>query len=163
VSVTTGKAATGYASSGATMTTDSTTGNTTISLGAYSSLYLTMQVQNQSCAPGMTTKVSTNSSTLGAVTCSGTANSTFSTIMSTNSLTNSNYIWINAVEQPANAAIPQMAAFPCSSSTTAGATQTTYYEWEDSNATSGDRDFFFSLTTTCSAGHWTMTPPKLLN
>jgi hypothetical protein len=128
-------------------------------------------VVDQSCAPGMTVTVSNGQSSrsdpnplpAGTVTCSGSAGSNFNLTMSTNSATNSNYIWINAVEQAANKSIPQMSAFPCSASATAGATQTTYYEWEDSSTTSGDRDFFFSLTTACSAGNWTMAPPKLVH
>jgi hypothetical protein len=160
-----GTVTTSYASG----TTHDAAGN--ITLGSYSSLYLTMQVAYQSCAPGMTVTVSNGQSSwnnpnplpVGTVTCSGNSNSNFNLTMSTNSPTNTNYIWINGAEQAANVGIPQMSAFPCSASATAGATQTTYYEWEDSNPNSGDRDFFFSLTTTCSAGHWTMGPPRLLH
>ena len=145
----------------------------TITLSAYSNIYLTMQVQDGECAPGQTANTSANvsatstqttyynknyadlASTNTTVTCSGTANSSFSMSMSTNSATNSDFIYINGVEQPANTVTPLLTAFPCSSSTS-GQSTTIYYSWEDSNnSTSGDRDFFFSMTTTCSSGNWT--------
>ncbi len=144
----------------------------TITLSAYSNIYLTMNVQDGECAPGQTANTNANvsatqaqttyynqnyadlSSTNTTVTCSGTANSSYSMTMSTNSPNNSNYIYINGVEQPANTVIPLLTAFPCSSSTS-GQSSTIYYSWEDSNnSTSGDRDFFFSMTTTCASGKW---------
>jgi Flp pilus assembly protein TadG len=145
----------------------------TITLSTYSNIYLTMDVQNGECAPGQSANTSANATATSAqtayysqnyadvastnttVTCSGTAGSSFSMSMSTASATNSDYIYINGVEQPANTVIPLLSAFPCSTGTS-GQSKTIYYSWEDSNnSTSGDRDFFFSMTTTCSSGNWT--------
>lgn len=159
----------------------------TITLPAYSTIYLTMQVENSVCPPGQTqTSASSKgtysaaatasqlafynlyysnvSSTATTVQCSGTANSTYNMTMSTNSPTNSNYIYINGIEQPPSETIPLMDAFPCPQNPLPGQTATNYYEWEDSNnSTSGDRDFFFSLTTTCSTSNLFGGAPMLLH
>ena len=74
----------------------------------------------------------------------------------TNNTAASNYIYINGVQQAAGAAIGVGTAFPCPSNPAPGQTATNYYAWEDyDNSTSGDRDFFFAMTTSCSVGNWT--------
>ncbi len=156
----------------------------TVTFATYSSIYLTMQVNDGQCAPGMNyNQVSQSMGNDGFngwnwftqhyhvdnnndaqqinVGCTGTASSnpTWSLTESTNSAAHSDYIWINGSEQPASTVMPLLTAFPCPADPTPGQTATNYYSWEDSNtAASGDRDFFFSLTTTCSQGNWTNAP-----
>ncbi len=160
------------------------------SFANYTNLYLTMQVSSTECAPtyipstSASFKLNTLSSTAyaamqamytgitssstGNVTCSssgsGTKTPAFDLTMSTNSTTNSNYIYTNGVEEPSNIITNVGAAFPCSP--TSGTSLTTYYEWENSTPVATDtRDYFFALTTTCTKGNLVGDPinTKLVN
>jgi hypothetical protein len=155
----------------------------TVTFAKYSNIYLEMDINNNSCAPGMNFQDNTsapqqmnnddwnwfgqhyqvdpvNDQQQVTVSCSGSAsgNPSWSLIESTNSASNSNYIWIDGQQQPASQIISPLTAFPCPTDPTPGAKATHYYSWEDYDATSGDRDFFFSVTTTCSTGNWTNAP-----
>lgn len=149
----------------------------------YYDLYLTMQINNGKCAPGQTASSQTvaasdadeaifesvykktwSSTKLNEnIKCAGTATSSFSKTVSTNSATNSNFLYINGAQQAANTALGLANAFPCNDSA-AGTSVTNNYEWEDNaNDTADTRDFFFSLTTTCTTNQWSGAPniPKL--
>jgi Flp pilus assembly protein TadG len=150
----------------------------------YYNLYLTMQVVNSKCAPGQTSssqnvtasasdeaifeavyKKTWTGNLLENIACSGTANNSWSMTVSTNSSTNSNYLYINGVQQPSNSILGLGDAFPCPSGVSANTPVTNNYEWEDSStSTTGTRDFFFSLTTTCTTNQWSNAPniPKLV-
>ncbi len=151
----------------------------------YYNLYLTMQIVNSRCAPGQTysaanvtasddheqkfeavyKKTWTNTKLNENIACSGTANTSWSTTVSTNSKTNSNWLYINGEQQPANTILGLANAFPCPSGVSDNTPVTNNYEWEDSNtSTTGTRDFFFSLTTTCTTNQWSNAPniPKLI-
>jgi len=152
--------------------------NNTITFNnTYYDLYLTMQVANSKCAPGRTVS-SQNVAASAAdeayfesiyqktwsgnlnedILCGGSASANYSMTVSTNSSSNSHYLYINGVEQPANTAIGLTSAFPCTAATS-GQTVTTDYEWEDSNnSTTGTRDFFFSLSTVCATDQWSNPP-----
>jgi len=154
----------------------------------YYDLYLTMDVANQQCPlnqyyyatankipsdanQSFYNSVYSSSGTIyenvgcstSAVQGSSTLSS-YSKTISTNSATYSQYLFINGVEQPSNTKIGLLSAFPCYAAN-AGQSVATEYEWEDSNTTaSGTRDYFFSLTATCSTDKWSNAPsiPKLV-
>lgn len=151
----------------------------------YYNLYLTMQIVNSRCAPGQTYSA-TNVTASDAdeqkfeavyqktwtaaklnenIACSGAANSSWSNTVSTNSKTNSNWLYINGQQQAANTVLGLANAFPCPSGVSDNTPVTNNYEWEDSStSTTGTRDFFFSLTTTCTTNQWSGAPniPKLV-
>jgi Flp pilus assembly protein TadG len=160
--------------------------NTIVFNKTYYDLYMTMQIANSRCPLGQTvyststTASDSHQAIYNAVYakkwsgsyltedigCSGTANNTWSRTISTNSASDSNFLYINGVEQKANTAIGLTQAFPCASDATASTPVTNNYEWEDnSNDTSDTRDFFFSLTTTCTLTGWNNAPniPALVN
>lgn len=173
------------ASIGATVNTAS---NNIVFNNPYYDLFLTMEVANQQCPlnqyyyatsnkipsdahQSFYNSVYSSSGTIyenvGCSTSAVQGSSTlsgYSKTISTNTTSYSQYLYINGVQQPSNTKIGLLSAFPCYAAN-AGRSVTTEYEWEDSNtAASGTRDYFFSLTASCSTDLWSNAPsiPKLV-
>ena len=151
---------------------------------AYDNLYMTLDAVDQQCAPGQVYVATTQAASQnnqawynswydqsGTVTetvgCQTPAKgstakplTTWSLHVSTDpkaepSSLNSDFIFKNGVEMPANQVISLASAFPCPSDPTPGQTATNYYAWESMDPKVGDRDFFFTMTTACSVGNYT--------
>jgi len=146
----------------------------------YYDLYLTMQIANSRCAPGQTYKSASDTASDAHeaifeavydktwasakvnenIGCSGSTSNSWSATVSTNSKTNSNWLYINGAQQASNTVLGLARAFPCAAGVAENTPVTNNYEWEDNSPVSSDtRDFFFSLTTTCSTDQWNNAPP----
>jgi Flp pilus assembly protein TadG len=159
--------------------TINTTTNQITFTEAYDDLYLTMDVADQQCPLGQYYNAVSQSNPMQwwfdqwywnagqvalTVGCQnnnrdnqGLTSYTFTA--ATNNTAHSEYIYINGAEQPAGTSIGIGTAFPCPSNPAPGQTATTYYSWEDYNNNGGDRDYFFSMTTTCAPGFYTGYKP----